>query len=106
MKCLLHVGGDKTHSAIYEDEATGIHIETHTPVKANHSYADPDRFGKPRVVYYHPREDKDVTHDSFDEALCMACAQGYIAATPLPDALLSLTEVQLAACGHLVDDPR
>lgn len=57
------------------------------------------------VAYYHPREDKHVTHDTFDEALCMACAQGFIAATPLPDALLSLTEVQLAACGH-VDDPR
>lgn len=30
----------------------------------------------------------------------------YIVATPLPETLLSLTEVQLAARGHLVDDPR
>lgn len=106
MKCLLHVGGEKMHSAIYEDAATGIRLEVHTPVKANRSHADPDRFGKPRVYWYHPREDKHVTHDSFDEALCMACALGFIDATPLPDTLLSLTETQLAACGHMVDDPR
>jgi hypothetical protein len=106
MKCLIHVGGEREHAAIYEDSATGIRKETHTPVKANRAPADPDRFGKTRSYWYHPQEPREVTHDTFDEALCMACATGIIAATPLPDALLSLTEVQLAALGHLIEDPR
>jgi len=63
--------------------------ETHTPVKANRAPADPDRFGKTRSYWYHPQEPKQVTHETFDEALVAACEAGIIAATPLPDTIRS-----------------
>ena len=83
MKLLLSVSGEKEHALMHEDEATGIRCETHTPVRANRHYSDPDRFGRARSYWYHPQEPREVTHGSYEEALAAACEAGIIAATVL-----------------------
>lgn len=62
-RLLAHVALETRHQYVEEEVGTGIRREVHTPRHADGS------FGKPREYYYHPSEPRDVTHDSYAEAL-------------------------------------